>query len=112
MSLRYDLCGVAGFSQQFQFALTYAGVPLNLTGYTVTLVLKAGDATPDALGTAYTGSAGLTVTSAADGQFTWDVPAADTAISAPGALWYRVDVTPAEGEPVPAMYGALALAAA
>lgn len=113
MSLRADISGVAGFDDQYQFSLTYHGIPLNVTGYTLTLYLKASQATLDALGTVYGEGTGLTVTSAADGQFTWDLPGADTAgVSAPGALWYRVDVTATEGSPVPAMYGALSLSAA
>lgn len=113
MSLRYDLSGVAGFDQSFPFELSYAGGPLNLTGYTVTLILKATATAPDALGTTYTEAGALTITSATQGQFTWVLPGADTALfSAPGSLWYRVDVTAGEGDPVPAMYGALWLAAA
>jgi hypothetical protein len=110
MSLRLDLSGVAGFDQQFPLALTYAGLPLDLSGYTLTLILKAAAVTPDALGTVYGEGTGLTVTDASGGEFTWDVPAADTAISAPGALWYRVDVT-ALADPAPALSGALWLAA-
>ena len=112
MSLRYDLSGVAGFEQTFDFSLTYAGVPLNLTGFTLALHLKASATTPDALATVYAEGAGLTITSAADGQFTWQAAAADTAIAAPGALWYRVDVINGESVPAPAMFGALWLAAA
>jgi hypothetical protein len=113
LSLRSDLSGTAGFGQQFQFALTYAGIPLNVSGYTISVVLKASMTTGDALGTVYTEGGALTVTSALEGQFTWDLPAADTAsFSAPGALWYRVDVTGSESVPAPAMYGALWLSAA
>jgi len=112
MSLRFDLAGVAGFDQEFQFSLTYAAVPLNLTGCTVTLILKASAVTPDTLGVTYGTGTGLTMTSAADGQFTWDAPAADVAVDAPGSLWYRVDVASGDSGPQPAMYGALALAAA
>jgi hypothetical protein len=112
MSLRLDLSGVAGFDQVFEFSLTYASVPLNLTGYTLALYLKESATTPDALATVYAEGTGLTVTSAPDGQFTWDAPAADVVIDAPGALWYRVDVTASGSTPQPALYGALWLAAA
>jgi hypothetical protein len=112
MSLRFDLSGVAGFDQEFQFSLTYAGVPLNLTGYTLSLYLKDSATTPDALATVYAEGTGLTVTSAGQGQFTWDAPASDVVIDAPGSLWYRVDVTSGESDPQPAMFGALFLAAA
>jgi hypothetical protein len=112
MSLRFDLSGVAGFDQSFDFSLTYAGVPLNLSGYTLALYLKDSAVTPDALATVYAEGTGLTLTSAPDGQFTWDAPAADTVISAPGALWYRVDVIDSGSNATPAMFGALNLAAA
>lgn len=112
MSLRFDLSGVAGFDQEFQFSLTYAGIPLNLTGYTLALYLKESATTPDTRATVYGPGTGLTVTSASQGQFTWDAPAADVVIDAPGALWYRVDVTGSGSPAQPAMYGALNLAAA
>ena len=111
MSLRYDLSGVAGFDQEFDFALTYAGVPLNVTGYTLTLYLKASATTPDSRATVYGEGTGLTVTGATAGEFTWTAPAADVAVDAPGALWYRVDVT-GSGSPQPAMFGVLNLTAA
>ena len=112
MSLRYDLSGVAGFDQEFDFSLTYAGVPLNLAGCTLALYLKASATTPDALATVYGEGTGLTVTDASQGQVTWDAPAEDVVIGAPGALWYRVDVTASGADPQPAMFGALFLAAA
>jgi len=112
MSLRFDLQGVAGFDQEFSFSLTYAGIPLNLTGYTLSLYLKASATTPDVLAKVYGQGTGLTVMNASLGQFSWDAPAADIVIDAPGALWYRVDVTGSGSTPQPAMYGALNLAAA
>lgn len=112
MSLRLDLQGVAGFDQEFSFSLTYASVPLNLTGYAVTLYLKESATTPDVLATVYTASSGLTITNAPMGQLTWAAPAADVVIDAPGALWYRVDVAGPGSDPQPALYGALNLAAA
>jgi hypothetical protein len=112
MSLRFDLSGVAGFAQEFDFSLTYATVPLNLTGYTLALYLKDSATTPDALATVYAEGTGLTVTSAVDGQFTWDAPASDVVIDAPGSLWYRLDVIDSSSVAAPAMFGALWLAAA
>jgi hypothetical protein len=111
MSLRFDLYGVSGFDQLFDFALTYASVPLNLAGYTLALYLKASATTPDELATMYGEGAGLTITAASSGQFSWAAPASDLAIAAPGALWYRVDVINGEIES-PAMFGAVNLAAA
>jgi hypothetical protein len=112
MSLRFDLSGIAGNDLEFEFSLTYAGIPLNLSGYTLTAYLKASATAPDALASVFTSGSGLTVTSAPDGQFTWAIPRADAAIAAPGALWYRVDVTDSSSDVVTAMYGALNLTAA
>jgi len=115
MSQRLDLTGIAGNDLQFSFNLTDGSspaLPLNLAGYTVTAYLKAADYTPDTLAAVYTTSDGLTVTSSADGQFTWAIPAADVPlVSAPGWLWYRIDLT-ANGATETAMYGALNLTAA
>jgi hypothetical protein len=112
MSLRSDLSGIVNNDLEFQFSLTYSGIPLNLSGYTLTAYLKASAVTPDALASVFTSASGLTVTSGPDGQFTWAIPAADVSIAAPGALWYRVDVTDAGSNVATAMYGALNLAAA
>ncbi len=111
MSERLDLSGIGGNDLSFSFALTAAGSPVNLTGLTLTVVLKPTAASPDVTGTTYTTSSGLTVTSAAGGAFTWAVPHADVKVSPPGSLWYRVDLTSA-GETETALYGALSLAAA
>lgn len=112
MSLRQDLSGIAGNDLDFEFALTYNSIPLNLSGYTLEVYLKASATTPDALATVFTITSGLTVTDAAMAQFTWAIPRADTAIAAPGSLWYRVDVIDSSSQAATAMYGALALTAA
>jgi len=112
MSLRSDLSGIAANDLLFAFALTYAGVPLNITGYTLKAYLKASATTPDALASVFLSGTGLTVTSASTGEFTWAIPAADVSIAAPGALWYRVDVIDTASHVATAMLGALTLAAA
>jgi hypothetical protein len=112
MSLRSDLSAIAGNDLLFQFALTYNGIPLNLTGYTLKAYLKASATTPDALAMVFGSGTGLTITDAATAQFTWTIPHADAAIAAPGALWYRVDVIDASSDAATAMYGALNLTAA
>lgn len=109
MTVRNDLTGIAGRDLIFDIALTLDGSPLNLAGVTVTIYLKASQVTPDTLGVMFTLGSGFTITSAADGQLTWTIPAADVPLTAaPGALWYRVDVA-TTGDPQPAMYGALNL---
>jgi hypothetical protein len=49
VSLRFDLDGIAGNDLDFEFSLTYSGVPLNITTYTLAVYLKASATTPDAL---------------------------------------------------------------
>ena len=112
MSLRADLSAVAGNDLLFEFALTYNSIPLNLSGYTLKAYLKALATTPDALASVFTSSAGLTITNASSGEFTWAIPHADVALAAPGALWYRVDVIDSGSDVATAMYGALNLTAA
>ena len=115
MSVRFDLSGVAGNDLEFSFALTgdAAGNPLNLAGLTLAAYLKAAAVSPDSTATVFTASSGLTVTSAASGQFTWAIPHADVPlIAAPGSLWYRVDLTDSSSRVETAMYGALVLTAA
>ena len=112
MSQRFDLSGIAGNDLAFNLALTSAGVPLNLSGLTLTAYLKVSAVTPDATATVFTVSSGLTVTDTAGGLVTWAIPHADVpATDGPGALWYRVDVT-STGVTQTAMYGALNLTAA
>ncbi len=115
MSQRFDLSGVAGRDLSFAFSLTTGTaqpVPLDITELTLTAYLKASDVTPDTLAAVFTAASGLTVTDPGGGQFTWLIPAADVPLAlAPGALWYRIDVT-GSGDPEPAMFGALNLTAA
>jgi hypothetical protein len=114
MSQRFDLTGIAGNDLSFSFSLTTGSpaVPLNITSLTLTAWLKASSVTPDTLGVTFTTGSGLTVTNAADGQFTWAIPHADVPpVSGPGSLWYRIDLT-GSGSTETAMYGALVLTAA
>lgn len=112
MSLRSDLSGVVNNDLLFEFTLTGNGVPLDLDGYTLKVYLKTSATTPDALATVFQSGTGLTIVSAPDGEFTWAVPRADTAMAAPGALWYRVDIIDSSSDVATAMYGALNLTAA
>lgn len=112
MTIRQDIAGVAGNDLSFDFTLTAAGQVLNLDGYTLAVYLKPSEAYPGGSAAVFTTSSGLTVTDPAGGAFTWALPAAATAISAPGAMWYRVDVTDASSDTATAMHGALALTAA
>lgn len=106
MSTLAGLAAVAGDDLEFTLALAYDGAPLDLTGYTVTAVIKPRATSPDSDGTSYA----LTVTDAASGACTWTVPHADTTV--PGSRAYHVRVSDSQGRVATAVYGTLTLAAA
>jgi len=110
MSLQLPLSGVVHNDLAYDFQLTYNRILLNLTGYTVRVVLKPSATAADASGITYEAGTGLTITSAAEGEFTWDIPAAD--VPAAGAMWYRADVIDGLAHVATALYGPLTLIAA
>lgn len=66
------------------------GLPLNLAGVTLEMVLKASEETDDADGTTLSTTTGeITVTDAAQGAYSVAVP--DSALTQAGIRWYRVD---------------------
>lgn len=91
MASRLDLAGVINNDLSFTFPVTSGGKPLNLTGYTVTLVVKASQTATDGSGTTYTVGSGLTVLSTVAGRVQLAIPHTATAIA--GVTWYRLDVT-------------------
>lgn len=109
MTVRQDLAGVVNNDLLFTFSLTYNSLPLNLTGYTVTVVVKPSQVSADAAGVTYSIGSGLTMISALAGRFTLAIPRASTAT--PGATWYRVDVSNGSGL-YSALCGSLTLVAA
>jgi hypothetical protein len=104
------ISGIAGDDLGFTLALTYDGTPLDLTGLTVTAVIKPRPTSADSDGTSYAAGTGITVTDAASGAVSWEVPHADTA--AAGQRAYHVRVTDADGRIATALYGILTLAPA
>lgn len=109
MTTRQDIAGVVNNDLVFTFNLTYNDAPLNLTGYTVSVVVKANQAALDSSGTTYTSGNGLAFISQVAGRFTLTIPRANAA--AAGNSWYRVDIT--NGSTVSsAMCGVLNLMAA
>lgn len=69
---------------------TDTGLPLNLAGVTLEMVLKASEETDDADGTTLSTTTGeITVTDAAQGAYSVAVP--DTALTQAGIRWYRLD---------------------
>jgi hypothetical protein len=85
------------------FAITYAGAPLNLTNYTVKVILKGTRNNTDASGVTFTAGTGITITNAAGGLFTLAVPHADLPL--PNMMWYRVDLIDLTSEVFTPLYG-------
>ena len=91
MSLQVDLTVVVNNDASFAFDLTYNGLPVNLTGCTVTVYLKASRTASDGSGLTFsTPASGVTFNSQELGKVTWALPKDDNATS--GTLWYRLDV--------------------
>lgn len=68
------------------------GTPLDLTGVTLEMLLKASEATPDddpGVTTLSTTGGEITITDAELGTFEVTIP--DTALTEAGIRWYRVD---------------------
>lgn len=106
MSTLAAISGIAGDDLTYAITITYGGAPLDLSPYAVSAVIKPRATSPDADGTAYA----PTVTDAAAGTVTWQVPHADTQV--PGDRAYHVRLTDAEGRIATVVYGTLTLAAA
>lgn len=105
MSTRAAIGGIVNNDLAFSFDLTYQGEPLNLTGYTITVYLKASQATPDSDAATFTPGP----SDAPAGEFTWDIPHAGNTTA--GTFWYRVDVT-SGGYVATCIYGPLTIQAA
>ena len=110
MTVRQDIAGVINNALPFTFALAYNDKPLNLTGFTYTVVVKPSQTALDSAGTTYTVSSGLTPVSVVSGRFTLLIPANMTASA--GTQWYRVDVSSGAGGPYTCMCGTLTLMSA
>lgn len=91
MTVRADIAGVVNNDLEFTFSLTYNDAPLDLTGYTVTVVVKPSQAAADNTGVTYGVGTGLSYLSQVAGRFMLTIPRSATA--AAGNTWYRVDIS-------------------
>lgn len=110
MTVRQDIAGVINNQLPFTFALKYNNLPLNLTGFTYSVVVKPSQTAADSAGTVYAVGSGLTAVSLVSGRFSLLIPANMT--SSAGTQWYRVDVSSGAGGPYTAMCGVLTLMSA
>lgn len=109
MTVRQDIAGVINNDLTFTVSLTYNKKPLDLTGYTVSVIVKPSQISTDAQGVTYTVGSGLTMISAVSGRFKLVIPRSAT-VSA-GNQWFRVDIS--NGSSVStAMVGTLTLMSA
>jgi hypothetical protein len=83
-----------------------AAKPYNLTGLTVSLVIKASATATDGSGTTYS----CTVTSAAEGLVSVTIPGSQNATA--GEFWWRLDVIDGSGNHVTAVEGTWTVTAA
>lgn len=98
-----DISKTAGDDITLTGSVSYNGAPLNLSGYTVTALLRPTPASKDYEGKTYA----LTVTDAASGSYQWDIPHADT--EPPGHRPYRIWITDSSGRVYTVVSGILAL---
>lgn len=110
MALMQNLVALQGNDMTYPLPpLTQNGQPVNLTGTTVRLYVKATEATPDSAATVYTVGSGLTILEPLAGQISWVLP--HTATTTAGASWWRVDVTSGTGSVGTCIYGNLYIVA-
>jgi hypothetical protein len=109
MATAQNLVALQNNDSTFALTLTQSGEPLNLTGLTIHLYVKATEATPDASATVYTVGSGITVTASLVGGISWVLP--HTAATTAGQSWWRVDVTDVHGNVGTCIYGNLFIVA-
>lgn len=79
--------------------------PQDLTGLTMSMLIKASDSAPDSTAVVLTSGSGLTVTDVTGGTVTALLTEAMLAL--PGTLWYRLDAVDGAGHRTTVMYGQL-----
>jgi hypothetical protein len=105
MAMMTNLTAYQGNDTPFPLQVTLGAYPLNITGYTPKIVIKANSLATDASGTTYLTGSGLTVTSTKLGQLTFTLP--HSAATTAGTFWWRLDVTDGSGNVTTSMYGNL-----
>lgn len=98
MSYKVAISGIAGDDLSFTVKLTYNGLPLDVTNYTVEATVTYGSTEQD-----YT----LTVVDAPSGTVTWNIPHTDTVQI--GTRYYRIYVTDTSGNVSTCLHGTLGI---
>jgi hypothetical protein len=104
-AMMVNLEAYQGNDTSFPLQVTLNNYPLNLTGYTPKVVVKASSIVADGTGTTYNVGANLVVTSTKLGQLTFTLP--HSAATTAGTFWWRLDVTDGSGNVTTSMYGNL-----
>jgi len=85
------------------------GTAQNLSGYTLSMVVKGSAVASDASGVTLTTASGLTVVSAAEGTLT--ALLTHQVLAQPVPLWYRLDLVDGTGKRTTAIEGPIAVQA-
>jgi len=105
MAMMTNLSAYENNDTPFPLQVTLGNYPLNLSGYTPKVTVKANSLATDASGITYTVGSGVTITNSQLGQLTFTLP--HSAASTAGNLWWRLDVTDSSGNVSTSMYGNL-----
>lgn len=109
MTMWQDLWAEQNQDITFHFDLTLDDEPFNYTGFTLSLVLKPSQTSPDSAGVTFGVSSGLTVVNQVLGKLDWALPHAYT--GTPGTQWWRLDAVDNSSFRTPLMMGNLTVQA-
>lgn len=109
MSLQVPLTALTGNDNAYYLDVTFNDEPLNLTGYTPHLYVKATQNTPDGSATVYNIGSGLTWVQQSLGKLKFVLP--HTAVTIAGTQWWRLDIVDGSGIVTTAMFGPLTIKA-
>lgn len=109
MSLQLPLTALTGNDCNWFLDVTLNGSPLNLTGYTPKVYVKASQQTPDGSATIYQVGTGLAWVNQALGKLKFTLP--HTATTTAGTQWWRLDIVDTNGAVFTVFFGALTIKA-
>lgn len=109
MSLQLPLTALTNNDNAYYLDVTFNGQPLNLTGYTPHLYVKASQTVADNTGTTYNIGAGLTWVQQSLGKLKFVLP--HTATGTAGTQWWHLDIVDGSGIVTTVFYGPLTIKA-
>ena len=109
MSLQLPLTALTNNDNSYYLDVTFNGAPLNLTGYTPHLYVKASQTVADNTGTTYNIGSGLTWVTQTLGKLKFVLPR--TAVTAAGTQWWHLDIVDGSGLVTTVFFGPLTVKA-